>query len=343
MSPRITPADAGKTCGTGLRGMQLRDHPRGCGENCFHFASCFTRPGSPPRMRGKQLVPDPDAVGTGITPADAGKTSGLTRSTVLPRDHPRGCGENPAKSLQVCDAQGSPPRMRGKRTDISLGVTATGITPADAGKTLILYLYALDSSDHPRGCGENIINGNSDYNIEGSPPRMRGKLRRCLGTNPCKGITPADAGKTLSLAQLIRTSGDHPRGCGENQYHQPLLLLCVGSPPRMRGKLPSGCGSAVSVRITPADAGKTVPVFGHCENHRDHPRGCGENISLSVHWIAQRGSPPRMRGKHGAIGHEGDQGRITPADAGKTRCTHQIMCGYWDHPRGCGENEISFP
>ena len=36
-----------------------------------------------------------------------------------------------------------------------------------------------------------------------------------------------------------------------------------GSPPRMRGKHAVQPADADSRRITPADAGKTVPVFGH--------------------------------------------------------------------------------
>ena len=46
---------------------------------------------------------------------------------------------------------------------------------------------------------------------------MRGKpddRTVIIGTN---GITPADAGKTEFARREIAASGDHPRGCGENQ------------------------------------------------------------------------------------------------------------------------------
>ena len=65
-------------------------------------------------MRGKQgrvgiFFPIPR-----ITPADAGKTLPTLIADVLPRDHPRGCGEN-SNSYNLHDvAWGSPPRMRGK-------------------------------------------------------------------------------------------------------------------------------------------------------------------------------------------------------------------------------------
>ena len=50
---------------------------------------------------------------------------------------------------------------------------------------------------------------------------------------------------------------DHPRGCGENQPIQVLIVKPYGSPPRMRGKLPISAEDIADYRITPADAGKT--------------------------------------------------------------------------------------
>ena len=86
--------------------------------------------------------------------------------------------------------------MRGKPVLRSRVYTATGITPADAGKTLRGSFGNTDGEDHPRGCGEN-----SRWFIIGLPKT---------------GITPADAGKTCSFYGQRRGTKDHPRGCGEN-------------------------------------------------------------------------------------------------------------------------------
>ena len=87
----------------------------------------------------------------------------------------------------------------------------------------------------------------------------------------------------------------------------------------MRGKLPSGCGSAASVGITPAGAGKTTHGMSVAWDCWDHPRRCGENCySLQ---------PKRKRA------------RITPAGAGKTRRQSRKSVTARDHPRRCGENE----
>ena len=149
-------------------------------------------------MRGKQLVPDPDAVGTGITPADAGKTVWNPYNTPIREDHPRGCGENIVESVEKAYVSGSPPRMRGKHDKNKCSYIPPGITPADAGKTIRLQNGMQNRQDHPRGCGENCAEQHVVMRFEGSPPRMRGKPDHRPWQRTVRGITPADAGKTLS-------------------------------------------------------------------------------------------------------------------------------------------------
>ena len=50
----------------------------------------------------------------------------------------------------------------------------------------------------------------------------------------------------------------------------------------------------------------------------DHPRVCGEKLSISSAHISQTGSPPRMRGKASMILIHVNGERITPAYAGKS-------------------------
>ena len=45
---------------------------------------------------------------------------------------------------------------------------------------------------------------------------MRGKLALAIVDFDTIGITPADAGKTLTLQSISKMGQDHPRGCGEN-------------------------------------------------------------------------------------------------------------------------------
>ena len=147
---------------------------------------------------------------------------------------------------------------------------------------------------------------------------MRGKRISCIRHAPRPRITPADAGKTALGGVSWRYREDHPRGCGENRQDDELREKEIGSPPRMRGKLLSAFGQSSPLRITPADAGKTVFGTDRRTAAEDHPRGCGENCIDRVVHLPIRG--------------------ITPADAGKTLQSNVLTSFFTDHPRGCGEN-----
>ena len=106
--------------------------------------------------------------------------------------------------------------MRGKHASAGRGMAAPGITPADAGKTRYGQFASKTIWDHPRGCGENTKREALEFCMQGSPPRMRGKLEGIDRKILTAGITPADAGKTLGFSFPFDVYKDHPRGCGEN-------------------------------------------------------------------------------------------------------------------------------
>ena len=93
----ITPAYAGKRRIPGPAAFLRRDHPRVCGEKSNPFAVGSPARGSPPRMRGKVLLVVVVVVGFGITPAYAGKRSGIQTLQLQVWDHPRVCGEKTKK------------------------------------------------------------------------------------------------------------------------------------------------------------------------------------------------------------------------------------------------------
>ena len=112
--PRITPAHAGKTDGSGDVTFTATDHPRACGENAQYKERLEKHAGSPPRMRGKLPVLLCPHIPCRITPAHAGKTSEKEKGQASDADHPRACGEKCAMLLSAAYRSGSPPRMRGK-------------------------------------------------------------------------------------------------------------------------------------------------------------------------------------------------------------------------------------
>ena len=70
---------------------------------------------------------------------------------------------------------------------------------------------------------------------------------------------------------------------------------------------------------------------------RDHPRVCGEKRELLQGVKAQKGSPPRVRGKVMYLPPKTSSSGITPACAGKRGKIKCKKLAQWDHPRVCGE------
>ena len=85
-----------------------------CGEKDTAPVSPIGVSGSPPRVRGKVMLPLQDYSLAGITPACAGKSI-LGKDRCLQRqDHPRVCGEKAFFAIAFSCLAGSPPRVRGK-------------------------------------------------------------------------------------------------------------------------------------------------------------------------------------------------------------------------------------
>ncbi len=85
----------------------------------------------------------------------------------------------------------------------------------------------------------------------------------------------------------------------------------------MRGKAHCADNNARKHRITPAHAGKRLIFARFVAISRDHPRPCGEKLTLEGQRLTYIGSPPPMRGKEpGGAGSRRLRG-ITPAHAGK--------------------------
>ena len=130
----ITPAHAGNTSPVPCRSCRIGDHPRACGEYIHAFRTKRICQGSPPRMRGIRLHPQPFAHLNG--------------------DHPRACGEYIDSVTENTDGTGSPPRMRGIPQDLICTTLVHGITPAHAGNTRSNPVRLPVRRDHPRACGE---------------------------------------------------------------------------------------------------------------------------------------------------------------------------------------------
>ena len=178
-----------------------------CGEKTKPVPAGGILMGSPPRVRGKGPAGQILVVSVGITPAYAGKrrSDWIIRSTYW--DHPRVCGEKFWALVRAVMALGSPPRVRGKGYDVVGRLGGVRITPACAGKSLMLPAQQSNCWDHPRVCGEKTEEQKERAEYLGSPPRMRGKAGRGGQNLARRGITPACAGKS-SIQHLTASLGE---------------------------------------------------------------------------------------------------------------------------------------
>ena len=147
---------------------------------------------------------------------------------------------------------------------------------------------------------------------------MRGTPKPCLEWMLRCRIIPAYAGNTRACAMSESCSRDHPRVCGEHICRDVAGFAHMGSSPRMRGTRMSDNVESWRMGIIPAYAGNTFGVSCGIARARDHPRVCGEHMSVVVSTFISKGSSPRMRGTlHPCLQH----------------AIHT-----WDHPRVCGEH-----
>ena len=152
----ITPAYAGKSHCFAVPRVDVKDHPRLCGEKMVRCFKCGNSPGSPPPMRGKVAQFYFSQIVYRITPAYAGKSFRHLSSATIQQDHPRLCGEKLHMPEKFVWRLGSPPPMRGKVPILVAAEPRTRITPAYAGKRGSDCFWFCCIWDHPRLCGEKV-------------------------------------------------------------------------------------------------------------------------------------------------------------------------------------------
>ena len=232
----------------------------------------------------------------GIIPACAGNTPSRGWRNGQRRDHPRVCGEHLHVSGTTSKLPGSSPRVRGTRSKSRRRTATRGIIPACAGNTCLPRSSPSSIRDHPRVCGEHLINELFAGKDVGSSPRVRGTLLESSWTVRLVGIIPACAGNTWPEASSSTGFRDHPRVCGEHVRPTPEAPSLVGSSPRVRGTLQRFEPHGFCRGIIPACAGNTYVRHDGPRFRGDHPRVCGEHPSEIVRTPWGTGSSPRVRG-----------------------------------------------
>ena len=145
--------------------------------------------------------------------------------------------------------------------------------------------------------------------------------------------------------------------CGEQLTVAVTVVPVEGSSPRVRGAVYCAPRLGVVEGIIPACAGSSHRRCNQRGMARDHPRVCGEQLTVAVTVVPVEGSSPRVRGAvrrlslHDIRAGSSPRvrgaamtltvvlldGGIIPACAGSS-CTSSRRYGLQgDHPRVCGE------
>ncbi len=106
----------------------------------------------------------------------------------------------------------------------------------------------------------------------------------------------------------------------------------------MRGRRPVLRKRGRDQRTTPAGAGTTCERGQADVGVADHPRGCGDDTARDTAIEADKGPPPRVRGRPGGGGSRQTRSGTTPAGAGTTTTWSARTTAEGDHPRGCGDD-----
>ena len=165
------------------------------------------------------------------------------------------CGEHTHQIPQLALFGGSSPRVRGTYVNTAYGRRRRRFIPACAGNIPVFEVKVHDGTVHPRVCGEHIQGGCRFTAIAGSSPRVRGTYQPKNLRQRIPRFIPACAGNIPYNAELGLPSTVHPRVCGEHIRVPKLLVLLIGSSPRVRGTSGWFFGYGRKRRFIPACAG----------------------------------------------------------------------------------------
>ena len=252
-------------------------HPRLRGEDSDQGRRRLRDEETPPLTRGRRSAETSVSPVSGNTPAYAGKTLGFLRRAPLVGKHPRLRGEDLNGAVFVKRLQETPPLTRGRLIVPAGRYGVIGNTPAYAGKTSSRRSSSFVSGKHPRLRGEDL------------PP--------VVPPSTIARNTPAYAGKTFHEEVENLPLGKHPRLRGEDAFRTSLPYSVVETPPLTRGRPRKKPEDKMTLRNTPAYAGKTCDFISHLPCRWKHPRLRGEDRMSTPYTENLEETPPLTRGR----------------------------------------------
>ncbi len=212
--PRLIPAGAGLTRGSGARSPATPAHPRWRGAHPVVVILLEWEAGSSPLARGSPRQDSRPGHHLGLIPAGAGLTP-LPGECADPRQaHPRWRGAHGPASRTPPRSPGSSPLARGSRLVPCPSRPVLRLIPAGAGLTLPRRMRPRQAWAHPRWRGAHRLQLAVPKAGRGSSPLARGSHGPEV-PQPRQGrLIPAGAGLTSESGTRVTTTPAHPRWRG---------------------------------------------------------------------------------------------------------------------------------
>ena len=297
--------------------------------------------GSSPLARGGQRRAGNVAVGQGLIPAGAGRTSGRAARVPLSRAHPRWRGADSFLQSQRFLSWGSSPLARGGLPVHPLQAVTTGLIPAGAGRTLSRPETSRGFGAHPRWRGADQHSLVTTCHDPGSSPLARGGLVLRVARPLADGLIPAGAGRTAAEPAYASHIRAHPRWRGADCLGGVQTNRGVGSSPLARGGRRSSDHRRDGRGLIPAGAGRTCRPMPIHDGSGAHPRWRGADRCSGRKRPSSGGSSPLARGGPSILDWQEKLCGLIPAGAGRTAQGNSASTQGRAHPRWRGADPFA--
>ncbi len=197
IASRFTPTRVGTTkIRPGCR-HQDAVHPHACGDDARFL-----------RSRGD---------GDRFTPTRVGTTIGGLRRAPPSSVHPHACGDDFWGDLAPLPRDGSPPRVWGRPILPAQSLRSLRFTPTRVGTTSTSPRRRLTPTVHPHACGDDMDKEFLQRYLDGSPPRVWGRLSISKIYPFFFRFTPTRVGTTCVRVLVQRRRTVHPHACGDDR------------------------------------------------------------------------------------------------------------------------------
>ena len=200
---------------------------------------------------------------------------GINKKSPFRWVYPRACGGTSAIPVQVGQAVGLSPRVRGNHHHAADVLLSNRSIPARAGEPHIEAEKIPEKPVYPRACGGTNRTNRLRAFQSGLSPRVRGNLFSTDQSQTNQWSIPARAGEPRLPDAVIVAKGVYPRACGGTECLFIRDDIPQGLSPRVRGNPPTNPVQNPSKRSIPARAGEPAGDRRGQRRESVYPRACG--------------------------------------------------------------------